>query len=156
MEDARALEAPLWDALERGDWHFRDYQRKRAEVLKPGHRIVDEELFETTEKRLRLVLDMRRSFRDVRSYMSKELTQLQSGNVTVEQFRRDLEAIIPKEIDQFDLQVTELEEDFGVRVILAELLMFLQIIIDRVVSPTDLGNLSFNRKCSEVHVASIC
>jgi len=144
LEEARTLEAPLWDALERGNWHFREYQKKRAEILssKPKHRIVDEELFETTEKRLRLILDMRRSFRDVRSYIRKELIEFESGNVTVEQFQRDLDSSIPPEIEQFDLQVTPLERDFSVRVILMEILMFFSIIINRAVSPTDFGSFA--------------
>lgn len=142
LKDARNVEEPLWRRLEECQIDWREYQEQRASVMKRSHRIIDEELIEPTEKRLKRVLEMRRAFKEVRQYLQREMNALKSNSITPEQFQEDLKSVIPKEIDEFETELREGEEGFKVRVFFTAMTAFLMSVLSGGNESRELGKIA--------------
>jgi hypothetical protein len=109
--------------------------------MKPEDRIIDEELMPVAEKRLKLVLEMRKTMRDLRHILARYIADMRDGHISVEQFRQDLEAMVPKEIEEYEIELTRWEKDFAVRILLLEVPAFLQAMILTPANPITLSTI---------------
>jgi len=143
FQEVQKAERELWIKLEECEWSVEEYQRERAAMpLAKYDHLFDEWLFEVgVEQRLRALIELRKTYKNTRKYLSRSIVEFYDGTISVRTFQKELESTLSKEQRDIEIKLLPQEERLDILLYILEFKAALLAILSLVKPPDTIQSI---------------